>query len=182
FIISVIYHPWGEIPPPVSSSLPPRNPASAPTAAKSLRTDYGLTAVIVQCWAPVSGLADGKRPCSNATLHTRYAFTESGTILDICPVAVAGVFQADGKGNLTAADTVSLNGQIIQESLNFTYQVNPDCTGTASSAPGQEPAHFSFTIINYGEQLLGIHTDPGTTLMLKAKRQFAKDEGEGPEE
>ncbi|MGO8788555.1 MAG: TonB-dependent receptor, partial [Terriglobia bacterium] len=38
---SVIYHPWGEIPPPVSSSLPPRNPASAPTAAKSLRTDYG---------------------------------------------------------------------------------------------------------------------------------------------
>jgi hypothetical protein len=141
-----------------------------------------LTLVIVQCWTVVSGLADGKRPCSNATLHDSYAFTESGTILDIGPVAVAGVFQADGKGNLTAADTVSLNGEIIQENLNFTYQVNPDCTGTASSAPGQEPAHFSFVIINRGEQLIGIHTDPGTTLILKAKQQFGKNADAEPDE
>jgi hypothetical protein len=150
---------------------------------QSLRTlVIALAAVIVQCWTPVSGLADGKRPCSNTTVHGSYAFTESGSILDIGPVAVAGVFQADGKGNLTTADTVSLNGQIIQENLNFTYQVNPDCTGSASSVPGQEPAHFNFVIINRGEQLVGIHTDPGTTLILKARQQFGKDAGAEAEE
>ena len=147
-------------------------------AKQSLNTlVVALTAFMVPCWTPVSAHADGQRPCSNATLHGSYAFTESGTILGIGPVAVAGVFHADGKGNLTVADTVSLNGEIIQENLNFTYQVNPDCTGTASSAPGQEPAHFSFVIINYGERVTGIHTDPGTTLILKAQPQFGKNAG-----
>jgi hypothetical protein len=152
---------------------------------QSLRTlVIALTAFIVQCWTPVSGLADGKRACSNATLHGDYAFTQSGTNLDIGPVAVAGVFRADGKGNLTAGDTVSLNGEINQEKLNFAYQVNIDCTGTgtASSAPGQEPAHFSFVIIDRGAQVIGIHTDPWATLILRAKRQFGKNAGPESEE
>jgi hypothetical protein len=151
---------------------------------QSLRTlVIASTALIVQCWTPVAGLADGKRACSNATLHGSYAFTESGTIMDIGPVAVAGVFQADGKGNLTTEDTVSLNGDIIQrEKLNFTYEVKSDCTGTASSAPGQQPAHFNFVIIDYGRQAIGIHTDPGTTLILKAKQQFGKNAGPESEE
>lgn len=139
-------------------------------------------ALMVQSWTAVPARADGNGSCSNATLHGSYAFTESGTILDIGPVAVVGVFQADGKGNLTVVDTVSLNGEIIQENLNFTYRVNPDCTGAASSAPGQEPAHFSFVIINYGERVTGIHTDPGTTLILKARQQFGKNAGAEPGE
>jgi len=141
----------------------------------SLRTLVLVSAALLaQCWAPVSGFADANNTCSNATLHGSYAFTESGTIVDIGPVAVAGVFQADGNGNLTANDTVSLNGEIVQESLNFTYQVNPDCTGSASSALNQESAHFNFVIINFGEEVTGIHTDSGTTLILKAKQQFSK--------
>jgi hypothetical protein len=43
------------------------------------------------------------------------------SVTDGRSVAVEVVFQVDGKGNLTAADTVSLNGQIIPENLNFTY-------------------------------------------------------------
>ena len=82
-----------------------------------------------------------------------------------------------GKGNLTATDTVSLNGQIISENLNFSYQVNPDCTGSASSAPGQEPAHFDFVIVNFGERVTGSHTDPGTTLILNARQQFGTTAG-----
>jgi hypothetical protein len=83
----------------------------------------------------ISALADDSEPCSNATLRGSYAFTESGSIVGIGPVALAGVFKADGQGNITATATVSLNGEIISENLNFTYQVNPDCTGSASSAP-----------------------------------------------
>jgi hypothetical protein len=130
--------------------------------------------LIVQCWTPVNGLAEDRRPCSNATLRGNYVFSETGTVIDVGPVAVAGVFQADGKGNIVTTDTVGLNGEIVQESLNFTYQVNPDCTGSASSLPGQEPAHYNFAIINLGEQITGIHTDPGTTLIIKAKKQFGK--------
>jgi hypothetical protein len=125
----------------------------------------------------ISARTDNGGPCSNATLRGGYAFTESGSILGIGPVAVAGVFKADGQGNLTATDTVSLNGEITSENLNFTYQVNPDCTGNASSAPDQEPAHFNFVIVNFGERVTGIHTDPGTTLILKARQQFGKNSG-----
>ncbi|MDE3179781.1 MAG: hypothetical protein KGM47_08985 [Acidobacteriota bacterium] len=125
----------------------------------------------------ITGFAQGGKACSDATLHGRYAFTETGSILEVGPVAVAGVFKADGKGNVTAEDTVSLNGEIRQESLNFTYQVNPDCTGAASSAPGQEPAHFNFVLIENGKEAVGIHTDPGTTLLLSAKKQFAVSGG-----
>ena len=149
----------------------------------SLRTLVLVSAVLLaQYWAPVSGFADARSACSNATLHGSYAFTESGTIVTIGPVAVAGVFHADGNGKLTTSDTVSVNGQIAQESLNFAYQVNPDCTGIASSAPGQEPAHFNFVILNLGEQVIGIHTDPGTILILKAKQQFRKRSSAGPED
>jgi hypothetical protein len=149
----------------------------------SLRTLVLVSAALLaQWWAPVSGFADANHACTNATLHGSYAFTESGTIVDIGPVAVAGAFQADGHGNLTANDTVSLNGEIVQESLNFTYQVNPDCTGSASSAPNQEPANFNFVIINFGEEVTGIHTDPGTTLILKAKQQFGKKPNAAPQD
>jgi hypothetical protein len=136
-----------------------------------------LTALAIQCWTPARGLADDGGACSNATLHGRYAYTESGTILGIGPVAVAGVFDADGNGKLTAVDTVSLNGEIIQETLHFAYQVDAHCTGSAASAPGEEPAHFNFVIISRGQEVIGIHTDSGTTLILKAKQQFGKEAG-----
>ena len=140
------------------------------------------TGLLIQFWTAASALAASKTACSNATLNGAYAFTESGTILGIGPVAVAGVLQSDGKGKINAVDTVSLNGQINMESLNFNYQVNADCTGSAASAPGQEPAHFNFVLINGGEQVIGIHTDSGTTLILKAKLQFGKNTSAGCEE
>jgi hypothetical protein len=138
------------------------------------------TLLAIQGLIPAPGLAAGKTACSNATLHGSYAFTESGTIVDIGPAAVAGVFKADGEGRLTAEDTVSLNGEISQENLKFAYQVNSDCTGSASSAPGEESAHFNFVIINDGAQVIGIHTDPGTTLILKAQQQFGDNGAAAP--
>jgi len=150
---------------------------------ESLRTlVLGSVVLLAQCWAPISAWANAKNACTNSTLHGSYAFTESGSIVGIGSVAVAGVFEADGNGNLTTNDTVSLSGEIIQESLNFTYQVNSDCTGSASSAPKQEPAHFNFVIINFGEEVTGIHTDPGTTLILKAKQQFGNKSNAPPED
>ena len=95
---------------------------------------------------------------------------------------MAGVFQADGKCTLTTSDTVTLNGEIIQENLNFNYQVSPDCTGSASSDPGQEAAHFNFAIITGGARVIGIHSDPGTALILKAKQQFDRKAGEESEQ
>jgi len=141
------------------------------------RSVIAWATVVVLSLMSISARADNGGPCSNATLRGSYAFTESGSIVGIGPVAVAGVFKADGQGNLTATDTVSLNGEIISENLNFSYQVNPDCTGSASSAPGQEPAHFDFVIVNFGERVTGSHTDPGTTLILNARQQFGTTAG-----
>jgi hypothetical protein len=86
----------------------------------SVRTLVLVSAVLVaQCWAPASGFADASKACSNATPHGSYAFTESGTIVGIGPVAVVGVFQADGNGRLTTSDTVSVNGEVAPGKPEF---------------------------------------------------------------
>jgi hypothetical protein len=148
---------------------------------------FWVTALLVA--GCTSGIAAGHPACTNATLRGRYAFKESGTVVDpagvTVPVAIAGVFTSDGAGNLVAADTVSTGGQIQQEQLSFTYQVHPDCTGSAStpaSTPPEQQIHFNFVIIGNGREAVGIQTDPGTTLLLSAKKQFPRSQAPGPPE
>ncbi len=136
-----------------------------------------LWTAIILLTASASVLAANEGTCSNASLQGTYAFTESGNIVGIGPVAVGGAFEADGQGNLVTSDTVSLNGEISEEHLNFTYEVKSDCSGKASSAPGQEPAHFNFVLIRDGAEAMGIHTDSGTTLLLSAKKLSGKGNG-----
>jgi len=41
---------------------------------------------------------------------------------------------------------------------------------------------FNFVIINFGGEVTGIHTDPGTTLILKAKQQFTNGSRPSPQD
>ena len=74
--------------------------------------------------------------CTNADLLGIYAMHAPGTILAapgfpaslIGPFVRVGQVIADGRGNITVANTASYNGTIIPESYNGTYTVNVDCT------------------------------------------------------
>jgi hypothetical protein len=68
--------------------------------------------------------------CSNNSLKGTYGFSCEGTAGGL-PIAVIGVFTADGEGNGSEVETLSVNGEISQGvPLTVTYTVNADCTGS----------------------------------------------------
>jgi hypothetical protein len=52
------------------------------------------------------------RECSNASIKGTYGFSCEGTIVGVGPIAAIGVFTADGNGNGSEVETLSLNGEI----------------------------------------------------------------------
>jgi hypothetical protein len=91
---------------------------------------------IVLALGTVSRAQAGERGgCSKATLRGSFGFTSTGTLLAL-PPPFAGPFAEvgrqtfDGKGNTDATATASANGNIAQLTLQGTYVVNPDCTGS----------------------------------------------------
>jgi hypothetical protein len=86
--------------------------------------------------------AEETQACADQTLVGRYAFTGQGffttsntlpaSISAFTPAADVGVFASDGQGKLSGSDTISNEGQIIPRTFMGTYNVNSDCTGTAS--------------------------------------------------
>jgi hypothetical protein len=82
---------------------------------------------------------DGPKTCSNRTLRGDYGFTIGGTILPPSPAPALllrglALTRFDGHGNFSQVDFVTVNGAPSRTDwrpATGTYDVNPDCTGTA---------------------------------------------------
>jgi len=118
--------------------------------------------------------------CTNATLNTKYALTDTGffsphrpVIGPESPVAAVGVVTFDGNGNASFNFTLSLNGAIFtSQSDTGTYTVNSDCTGSISFTTGDfAPFNFNIVIIGGGTEIFGIFADSGNTQTFDAKKQ-----------
>lgn len=73
--------------------------------------------------------------CSTAASAGEWAYTYTGTILTpsgALPVASVGHFTADAAGNLVGSQSRSVAGSSGAEDINGTFNVNKDCTGTAT--------------------------------------------------
>jgi len=126
--------------------------------------------------------ARADKTCSNHTLKGTYGFSQLGAVLGIAPFPVTaadvGIVSGDGFGNLTGSETVNVGGQVFTDTFaNGTYQVNPDCTGTASwtaifsnGAPPQARS-ASFVIVDNGKEVHFLSTGPGTVLVGIARKQ-----------
>jgi hypothetical protein len=71
---------------------------------------------------------NGSRRCSAESVAGRWAFTTTGSIPLIGPVAATGVYTADASGNIKGRQTRSLNGDVADETFTATGNVNPNCT------------------------------------------------------
>jgi hypothetical protein len=102
------------------------------------------------------------RLCSNRTLHGNYGFNVEGQIFP--PGAPALVLRAvamthfDGEGGLSQVDHATVNG--IPRWPGWrpavgTYEVNPDCTGTAEIIPsdGSPSLHLHLVVFDAGRQV-----------------------------
>jgi hypothetical protein len=114
----------------------------------------------------------GDRSCDVSTLHGSYGFTESGPIVGFGSYAAVGTLTSDGKGNFIGAFTESFNGAIAYATLTGTYQVAPDCTGTATlhDSFGRTGTR-AFVILADAAEINYLFTDPGFVATGNAKKQ-----------
>ncbi len=123
------------------------------------------------------GIKMDDRTCSLASLNGAYGVKQRGffqgtgttaaTVASL-PSTHVGIFTADGTGGLSAEFTNSDNGTISFRTDTGTYTVNPDCTGSITSASGET---FSFVIVDEGKEVFGIGTRPGRVTTFVAIRQ-----------
>jgi hypothetical protein len=130
--------------------------------------------------------SDERRGCSNASLQGSFGFTATGALLAL-PPPFAGPFAEigrqtfDGRGNTDATATLSANGNIVKGvTVQGTYVVNPDCTGsmTIFILPFAATADLDFVIDDDGEELRAISTGTGaieTRVYRKQSSQGRKD-------
>jgi hypothetical protein len=113
-----------------------------------------------------------------------YAFSYSGSDANFAPLAVAGSFQTDGNGNITAGmedfnDGSSSTGPIT-EAFTGSYVVGPD--GRASAQLGSGGAIWQFTLISNQHALLIRFDTVGTgsgTIDLQTPGDFASSITQG---
>jgi len=111
--------------------------------------------------------------CSNASIKGPYVITCEGTVVGTGPIAVAGTFIADGKGNASELETLSFNGEISQGvPFTVTYSVNADCTGT-HVATGLDGSvfHGDIFLADNKKEIHYIATEPGFVLLCVIRKQ-----------
>jgi hypothetical protein len=120
------------------------------------------------------------KECSDATLEGSFGYSSTGTLLpSYVPPPFAGPFAEvgretfDGKGNTDATATLSANGNINKVTIEGTYKVNPDCTGsmTLKVSPLDATVHADFVIDEDGAELRVIGTDAGVVESRVYKKQ-----------
>jgi len=116
--------------------------------------------------------------CTDKTLKGNYGMTFSGFTVPgqnpkakEVPFVGEGLLTFDGAGNISGVYNGSQNGEVFTDATyNATYIVNPDCTGTATGAPGGN-ADVAFVIVSRGAEVFVTQTDPGGTWNADLKRQ-----------
>jgi hypothetical protein len=117
--------------------------------------------------------------CTEASLRGSFGFTSGGTLLAL-PAPLAGPFAEigrqtfDGRGNTDATATLSANGNTVRVTVQGTYLVSPDCTGsmTLYVLPFGSTVNLDFVIDGDGREVRAIVTDAGAVESRVYKKQF----------
>lgn len=140
-------------------------------------------AVAVPFDAAFAADEEAAKPCTNATVAGRYAYSEQGVMFPYYPDTTiradfveVGVFVLDDKGGGAGRADISINGGAVRNVplANIKYKLNADCTGEASFAPGGDETQrrtISVAIGDKGKQIHFISLHPGSALRGVAQKQ-----------
>jgi len=150
---------------------------------KNIATVVVFATLFVLSIVPKARAGEGEE-CSNATLRGSFGYISTGTLLDTyVPPPFAGPFaevgrQAfDGKGHTDGAATLSSNGNISKVTVEGTYAVNPDCTGSMvlNVIEFGVTVHADFVIDDGGAELRAIVTEAGVVESRVYRKQVRGD-------
>jgi hypothetical protein len=107
--------------------------------------------------------------CAATSFSGAYGYADSGYAYDtqgnLHIAASAGRIVADGNGNLTGADTISVDGVIARRTYTGTYSMNGNCTGsitiqtTVAGVSGISTSHGDIVAVNNTREINYIQTD-----------------------
>jgi len=148
-----------------------------PNFMKSIWQARLFAPVLLLAAATISKAQSKTQACTNATLLGTYGYLLTGNLIEsqsLAPYADVGSWTADGKGNLSGTGAESFAGTIEQgTSLTGTYNINTDCTGSASITYGNGIGafHFNLTVLNNGQDIRIIQNDSGSIISGAARQQ-----------
>jgi hypothetical protein len=109
--------------------------------------------------------------CSNASFKGTYVRTGTGSVVGLGPLALIGVFSADGEGSLTGSVISNVNGMVLRETFTGTYDVKPDCTGseTLTLSSGRTSVN-DIVVSSEGQDVFSLVNGP-LVLLVHSERQ-----------
>ena len=137
--------------------------------------------VILAC--ALSGIAQAvqSHECSFSDAAGKYGYTSSGTIVNPAygPFTAVGHVTLAESGTFSGAQTTSIAGNLVAETLQGTYTVNADCTGMATVYVYHGSTLARTSIINVvwdlrQSEMRAIFMTPGTNISL-AGRKMAEE-------
>ena len=147
-----------------------------------MKHNFARTLTVAALAAFALGIASSAnaqdKGCSDTSLHGTFAYTSTGTIVsppDIAgPIAEVGSQNFDGAGGTSATATISSNGSVQPLTIVGTYQVNPDCTGTAELqvSPFDITVHVLFVITDDGDGFQAMETDTGFVITRIGRKLY----------
>ena len=128
---------------------------------------------------PVVHAQNAQGVCSLSSLTGRYAVTSEGTIIAQLPGLPAppfpfgevGIDTFDGTGMWSGQVTVNLGGAVAPVSVNGTYTINGNCTGTRTYKLSLGLiAHDAFVLTGGAQELFITQTDSFAVVQRKLKK------------
>src|SRR5262249_12360472 len=99
---------------------------------------FPRTIVAITLCSALLGLAEAVQAheCTLSDTAGRYGYTSTGTIVtpSVGPFTAVGHVTLTESGTFTGAQNTSIAGNLIAETIQGTYTVNADCTGSATAS------------------------------------------------
>jgi hypothetical protein len=114
--------------------------------------------------------------CSLSTLKGAYSVQGEGTVVGQVPgwpvppfpLAEVTKYSLDGAGGLAGSFNLTVNGAVLTGTLQGTYTVKPNCTGTITSSGGGLPFNQWFVVLRDGSLRL-VQTDSWIVILRTMK-------------
>jgi hypothetical protein len=111
--------------------------------------------------------------CSDASFKGTYGTSCEGTVVGVGPLTVVSILTADGGGNISGVETLSVNGGITPGvTLTGTYSVDADCTGSiVTTTPDGSVTDHDFVLDDNKKEIRIIVTEPGAVVVCTGRKQ-----------
>jgi hypothetical protein len=122
------------------------------------------------------------RECTVSDAAGRYGYTSSGSIVTppVGPFTAVGHVTFTESGTFSGAQTTSIAGNLVDEILQGTFTVNPDCTGSATVYVFHGTTLARTSRINlvwdiHQNEARAIFLTPGTNITIAARKMAEED-------